>query len=97
MVDIMFGFLKRLFCKHNYGYKGVWKCTFRFMAKDKESPVPIHFFECRKCGKRKIIKESDCLYNNNILNLAKLWLKGEIDVDFSDDDRVQVKRYDEDY
>jgi hypothetical protein len=93
----MFEFLKRLFCKHNYGYKGVWNCTFRLIEKDEISSVPIYFFECRKCGKRKVIRDSDYLYNNHILDLTKLWLKGEIEVDFSDDNRIQVKRYDEDY
>ena len=29
--------------------------------------------------------------------MAKLWLKGELEVDFSDSNKIQVKRYDEDY
>ena len=94
---IMFKLIKQLFCEHRYGCKGVWRCTFKYTERDKEKPVPIHFFECSKCGKRKIIKESDCLYNSNILNMAKLWLKGELEVDFSDSNKIQVRRYDEDY
>ena len=94
---IMFKFIKQLFCKHTYGCKGVWKCTFKYIEGDKEKFVPIHFFECSKCGKRKLVKESDFFYNSNILSIAKLWLKGELEVDFSDGNKIQVKRYDEDY
>ena len=93
----MFKFIKQLFCKHKYEYKGVWKCTFKYTEKDKASLVPIHFFECSKCGKRKIIKESDNFYNSDIVNIAKLWLKDEIDIDFSVNDKIQVKKYDKDY
>jgi len=92
----MFEFLKRLFCKHNYGMVGTWSCTYSYNGK-KETPVPVYFFECTKCHARKVIKDSDMYYTTHISKLIRLWLKGQIIVDFKDDGRVVIRGYRDSY
>ena len=87
--------LKQLFCRHNFGMLGKWDCTCK--NGNETWKVPIYFLECPKCGKRKVVRDSDVFYNSHTLEMVKLWLKGQVTIEFNDEGFAQVKSYDEDY
>ena len=65
------------FCKHDYEIVGTWNCRFKF-EDDCIMSVPMDFLVCKKCGKRKLLKDKDCYYNNSVLRRALLWEKGQL-------------------
>ena len=71
----MIDFLKQLFCKHNYIQWDELRCKFKF-DDDCTMSCPITLLQCKKCGKRIILKDKDYLYNKEVLNKVNLWKKG---------------------
>lgn len=75
--------LKQLFCKHHYSFVG--EMALKTELPDKElCDVPVQFFECSKCGKRKIIRFHKCCYNSSMLEHMTLWEKGQLNFEFKD-------------
>lgn len=69
-------FLNKLFCKHNYIIFDKINCTFTY-EKDVVQSCPIILMECEYCGKRKVIKDCDWMYNQHLLEQVNLWKKGQ--------------------
>lgn len=88
-------FLKQLLCDHDYGMLGKWDCTCKNGSETWN--VPIYFLECKKCGKNKVVRDSDVFYNTHTLVMVELWLKGQIKIDFTEEGFAKVRSYDEDY
>ena len=59
--------VKQLFCKHKYKFLGTFSCTYLPDNNEEELPVEITFFECVKCGKRKLTKYHNYFYSDNLL------------------------------
>lgn len=74
-------FLKQLFCKHKYSYVGDADCTFETDS-GQIVEMPAFFHECKKCGKRIVLKNEDCFYTKTFLNQIKLWQKRQIEFNF---------------
>ena len=70
----------KFLCKHSYELIKQIPCTFKYNDNTK-IPVSIFLFECKKCHKRKVIKDANCFYNSTLLKKLKLWLKDEIDME----------------
>lgn len=77
-------FIKQLFCNHKYNYLGhreyyfIWDDGTRMF-------IPARFFECSKCGKRKIIRSDEIYYKETWLKMFKLWLKGQVEIELEFD------------
>ena len=72
---------KKLFCDHKYEFLGEMKLKAE-LSDGKMYDVPAQFFQCSKCGKRKIIKFCDSCYNTSMLEHFRLWEKGQITLKF---------------
>lgn len=72
--------LTKLFCKHKYKLIISLPCTFK-CDDDTVLNLPIDLFECKICGKRKVIREPDCFYRGNLLKAINLWVKGQLDLE----------------
>ena len=70
----------KLFCKHDYEIVKIWDCVFKYDDNCKV-PTPIDFLVCKKCGKRKLLRDVDWKYNDSVLRRAALWEKGEISLE----------------
>lgn len=70
----------KFLCKHSYELIKRIPCTFRFND-NTQIAVPIFLFECKKCHRRKVIRDENCFYNSSVLKKLELWLKGEIDME----------------
>ena len=78
----MFEVIRRFFCHHDY--KQVYKVTCKYMAREGLTlNKDIYFYVCPKCGKRLVILDEEHYYSKLTLNQIKLWLKYEIDYNFS--------------
>lgn len=73
---------KNLFkrCKHEYKRVGFVK-TYKEIDGEL-CYAPCTFLECKHCGKREVLKESDIHYYQFFLDSIKLWKKKQIKIDF---------------
>ena len=76
----MIKFIKQLFCSHKYNYLGYRKSYFIWDS-GRRMFIPVRFFECSKCEKRKIIRSDDYFYKETQLKMFKLWLKGQAELE----------------
>lgn len=69
-------------CAHEYKQVGYIPAT----AQDKEGSidVPCYFLECKKCGKRRVLREPDFNYTEAFLEMINLWKKGEFKINFKE-------------
>ena len=75
--------LCRNLCWHKYAYMGSVKSS--YAGKDgREYECPIHFFECKECGHRFIARSSDECYTKGALEVLKLWVNGQIEIEFDE-------------
>lgn len=74
----MIKFVIQLFCKHSYKRIASLPCTYK-VTNEQIINVPIYFYICSKCRKRKIIKFNSLFYNDSLLAQVELWQKGELD------------------
>lgn len=72
------GFFSNLFCKHKYTKIG-WLPTMFRTEEGENVDVSTSLYECRLCGKRKIIRDSSCFYTPQLLKKLKLWQKHELE------------------
>ena len=86
--------LKQLFCKHLYEYKGVVECTYRERMEDDKQIKLVQFYECKKCGKRIIIKDRDYYFNDSILKQFDLWKKYQLELKFDDEEYEEDEQQD---
>lgn len=92
----MFESIRRFFCHHDY--KQIHRITCKYLVReglliDKY----IYFYVCPKCGKRLVILDEEHYYSKLTIDQIKLWLKYEIDYDFSDEDnKKKEENIDED-
>lgn len=68
--------LKQLFCNHKYTIAG----TIEYKG-------TTYFMECMLCGKRKVLKDGALSYSKQLRTLMKMWKKGEIEIDFSKEEK----------
>ena len=66
----------KLFCKHEFVQYDELPCTFKF-EDDYIVKVPITLLECKKCGKRKVIRSDKWYYDDTLLAKVELWRKGQ--------------------
>lgn len=71
--------LKQLFCSHKFELKGRRNYTFKYVD-ETISDVPVSFYECCKCHKRTVVRESKYFYRDTTLEILKLWQKHEIEI-----------------
>ena len=69
---------KKVFCKHNFQVYDTLPCVLT-LDDGTKCDVPVTMLICSRCGKRKLIKDSDFCYNENLLQKLKLWERGEFD------------------
>ena len=74
----MIKFVTQLFCKHSYKKIASLRCTY-IVTDNRTIDVPIHFYMCRKCNKRKTIKFNSVFYNYSLIEQIELWEKGELE------------------
>lgn len=76
----MIDFLKKLICiNHEYDVVQILKATYK-VDETKTMDCPITLLVCKKCGKRKVLKEEDWLYTKTVLNALKLWKQYKLDI-----------------
>ena len=76
----MIDFLKKLFCcEHKYEIVKVLKATYK-VDETKTIDCPITLLVCKKCGKRKVLRDEDWLYTKKVLKALKLWEQNQLDV-----------------
>lgn len=74
----MIKFVTQLFCKHTYKRIASLRCTYN-VTDNRTIDVPIYFYICSKCNKRKTIKFNRVFYNDSLIEQIELWEKGELE------------------
>ena len=75
----MIDFLKKIFC-FNHEYKAAQIIEAKYRIEGTVTlDCPITLLVCRKCGKRKVIKDYSWLYTQRTLKFLKLWEKNQLD------------------
>ena len=69
-------------CPHEYKQVGFIPCT--TLGEDGICDVPCYFLECKHCGKRKVLRESDYAYTDAFLDMIDLWTKGQYKINFKE-------------
>lgn len=72
---------KQLFCKHEYRFLGEMKLKTE-LPDGEMYDVPAQFFECAKCGKRKVIRFNNYCYASPMLEHFNLWEKEQLNLKF---------------
>ena len=67
-------------CKHEYKQVGIINSTVGLDGVIYS--VPCYFYECKHCGKRRILKESDIHYSYAFLETMKMWEKRQYKINF---------------
>lgn len=69
-------------CEHEYKQVGYISAT---VENDGVSlGVPCYFLECKKCGKKRVLRESDFNYKDSFLEMMNLWEKGQFKINFKE-------------
>lgn len=75
---------EKLFHRCKYDYEGKIATSYTYEDGVNVS-IPVSFFECPICHKRKIVKAaSNIYYCGDILEFCKMWERNEIDICFDD-------------
>lgn len=73
---------KDLFNKCQHEYKEVGFIPYITLGEEGPCDVPCYFLECKSCGKRKVLRESDYAYTDAFLDMIDLWIKHQLKIDF---------------
>ena len=70
-------------CPHEYKQVGFIPAT--TVGEDGISyEAPCYFLECKHCGKRKVLRESDYAYTDAFLDMIDLWVKHQFKINFKE-------------
>ena len=86
---------KDLFNKCPHEYKQVGFIPYVTLGEEGPSDVPCYFLECKNCGKRKVLRESDYAYTDAFLDMIDLWIKHQLKIDFKNAKNIGYGRYEE--
>ena len=75
---------ENLFNKCPHEYKQVGFIPYTTLGEDGLCDVPCYFLECKHCGKRKVLRESDYAYTDAFLDMIDLWTKGQFKINFKE-------------
>ena len=75
---------ENLFNKCPHEYKQVGFIPYTTLGEDGSCNVPCYFLECKHCGKRKVLRESDYAYTDAFLDMIDLWTKGQFKINFKE-------------
>ena len=84
-----------LFNKCPHEYKQVGFIPYVTLGEDGPCNVPCYFLECKNCGKRKVLRESDYAYTDAFLDMIDLWIKHQLKIDFKNAENIGYGRYEE--
>ena len=71
-----------LFNKCPHDYKLVGEIPATAVHEGVTYDVPCYFLECKNCGKRLVLRESDYNYRDSFLEMLNLWEKGQYKINF---------------
>lgn len=83
---------KDLFNKCSHEYKQVGFIPYVTLGEEGPCDVPCYFLECKNCGKRKVLRESDYAYTNAFLDMIDLWVKHQLKIDFKNVENISHRR-----
>jgi hypothetical protein len=73
---------ENLFNKCPHEYKLVGEIPEIVVHDEVTYDVPCYFLECKNCGKRLVLRESDYNYRESFLDMLNLWEKGQYKINF---------------
>lgn len=73
---------ENLFNKCPHEYKLVGEIPATAVHDGVTYDVPCYFLECKNCGKRLVLRESDYNYRESFLDMLNLWEKGQYKINF---------------
>ena len=86
---------KNLFKRCPHEYKQVGFIPYTTLGEDGLCDVPCYFLECKHCGKRKVLRESDYAYTDATLDMIDLWIKHQFKIDFKNAGNIGYIRREE--
>ena len=81
---------ENLFNRCPHEYKQVGFIPYTTLGEDGLCDVPCYFLECKHCGKRKVLRESDYAYADAFLGMIDLWTKGQFKINFKEYQRDEL-------